>query len=162
ADDIVIFSKGQREQEKARTNSHLGPLPGAGERPFRVSPGGGEPRLGEPGQPAFPTSMQVRDVLSAASSEGRALGQAPAARIAPATTRPAQATPLYGPLEVPEGDDEGPPEGLTLDVAMERLARANYSLRTKFQELPKAQADILSAGLRANPLVFASADGVPY
>ena len=38
----------------------------------------------------------------------------------------------------------------------------NYGLRTKFQEIPKAQADILSAGLRANPLVFASADGVPY
>ena len=47
ADDIVILSKGQREQEKSRTNSHLGSTPGAGERLFRQNPGGGEPRLGE-------------------------------------------------------------------------------------------------------------------
>ena len=40
--------------------------------------------------------------------------------------------------------------------------RSTTGFRTKFQEIPKAQADILSAGLRANPLVFASADGVPY
>lgn len=162
ADDIVILSKGQREQEKARTNSHLGPLPGTGERPFRVNPGGGDPRLGEPGGGPFRTSMQSRDVLSAASSEGRATGAAGRARILPPAIRPTQGTPLYGPLEVPEGDDEGPPEGLTLDMAIERLAQVNYGLRTKFQELPKAQADILSAGLRANPLIFASADGVPY
>ena len=162
ADDIVILSKGQREQEKARTNSHLGPTPGAGEQAFRQNPGGGEPRLGEPGGGAFRTSMQARDVLSAASSEGRAIGQAGQARILPPAIRPAQATPIYGPLEVPEGYDEGPPNGLTLDMAIERLAQVNYGLKTKFQEIPKAQADILSAGLRANPLVFASADGVPY
>ena len=30
ADDIVILSKGQREQEKSRTGTHLGPSPGAG------------------------------------------------------------------------------------------------------------------------------------
>ena len=45
---------------------------------------------------------------------------------------------------------------------MSGSSQVNYGLRTKFQEIPKAQADILSAGLRANPLVFASADGVPY
>jgi outer membrane protein, heavy metal efflux system len=162
ADDIIILSKGQREQEKARASSHLGPTPGAGERPFRQNPGGGEPQLGEPGGGAFWTSMQARDVLSAASSEGRAIGQAGPARIVPPQVRPSQAMPIYGPLEVPEDYDEGPPNGLTLDVAIERLAHVNYGLRTKFQEIPKAQADILSAGLRANPLVFASADGVPY
>ena len=63
---------------------------------------------------------------------------------------------------MPESYDEGPPNGLTLDMAIDRLPQVNYGLRTKFQEIPKAQADILSAGLRANPLVFASADGVPY
>ena len=163
ADDIIILSKGQREQEKARTNSHLGSLPGAGERSFRQDPGGGEPRLGEQlGGGAFRTSMQARDVLSAASSEGWNVGQARTARILPQAIRAAQATPIYGPLEVPESYDEGPPNGLTLDMAIDRLPHVNYGLRTKFQEIPKAQADILSAGLRANPLVFASADGVPY
>ena len=162
ADDIVILSKGQREQEKSRTSSHLGPTPGTGERPFRLNPGGGDPRLGEPGGGPFRTSMQARDVLSAASSEGRAIGPGGQARILPPAIHPAQAMPLYGTLEVPEDSDEGPPDGLTLDMAIERLVQVNYGLRTKFQEIPKAQADTLSAGLRANPLVFASADGVPY
>jgi len=163
ADDIVILSKGQREQEKARTNTHLGPSPGAGERTFRANPGGGEARLGEtPGGAARPASMQQRDVLSAASSEGRGLAPTGAARIAPPARRPALAAPIYGTLDVPDGTDDGPPGGLTLDAAIARLTQVNFGLRTKFQEIPKAQADILSAGLRANPLVFASADGVPY
>lgn len=164
ADDIVILSKGQREQEKARTTTtHLGGIPGVAGSPFRANPGGGEARLGEPpGGVARPASMQQRDVLAAASSEGRMIGQSAAARIAPPAMRPGPKAPIYGPLEVPDGTDDGPPVGLTLDAAIERLTQVNYGLRTKFQEIPKAQADILSAGLRANPLVFASADGVPY
>jgi cobalt-zinc-cadmium efflux system outer membrane protein len=164
ADDIVILSKGQREQEKARTTAtHLGSIPGGGGSPFRANPGGGEARLGEPLGGAVPSvSMQQRDVLSAASSEGRALPSAGAARIAPTVRQPSARAPIYGQLEVPDGTDDGPPDGLTLDAAIARLSQVNYGLRTKFQELPKAQADILSAGLRANPLVFASANGVPY
>src|SRR5262249_59735682 len=65
-------------------------------------------------------------------------------------------------LERPAREDEGPPDGLTLDAAIDRLVRANYDLRTKFQEIPKADADILSAGLRLNPILFASADNIPY
>ena len=163
ADDIIILSKGQREQERAKTNTHLGPSPGAGEAPFRVTPGAGEARLGEqPGGPGFTSTMQQRDVLSAASSDGRSISQVRPARIAPSARIQSQKIPIYGPLEVPDVSDEGPPDGLTLDTAIERLAQVNYGLRTKFQEIPKAQADILSAGLRGNPLVFASADGVPY
>ena len=164
ADDIVILSKGQREQEKARTTTtHLGGIPGVGGSPFRANPGSGEPRLGEPpGGAVTSPSMRQRDVLSAASGEGRALPPAGAAKIARPATRPGQALPIYGPLEVPGGTDDGPPDGLTLDMAIARLSQVNYGLRTKFQEIPKAQADILSAGLRANPLVFASTDGVPY
>ena len=163
ADDIVILSKGQREQEKARSGTHLGPSPGAGERSLRANPGGGDARLGEPpGGKAGPTTMRQREVLAAASSEGRSIGQPGAARIAPPARQPGLKTPIYGPLEVPDVADDGPPNGLTLDAAIARLSQLNYGLRTKFQEIPKAQADILSAGLRANPLVFASADGVPY
>lgn len=130
ADDIVILSKGQREQEKAKTNTHLGPSPGTGERPFKASPGAGEARLGEqPGGSRAPVSMQQRDVLSAASAEGRSFGQAGAARIAPLPTTPSQKVPIYGPLDLPAGDDEGPPDGLTLDMAIERLKQANFGSR---------------------------------
>lgn len=163
ADDIVILTKGQREQDKAKATSHLGPAPGTASRSFKANPGAGETRLGEtPGGARTTSSMQKRDVLSAASSEGRNFDQAGAVRIAPLPTAPNQRTPVFGPLDLPAGDDEGPLDGLTLDMAIERLKQANFGLKTKFQEIPKAQADILSAGLRANPLVFASADGVPY
>ena len=55
ADDIMTWSKGQREQERARTNTHPGLIARSGEKhPFRVTPGAGEARLGEqPGGPGF-------------------------------------------------------------------------------------------------------------
>ena len=50
--------------------------------------------------------------------------------------------PLYGPLALPTGaEEEGPPGGLTLDMAIERLVHENISLRSRFLEIPKAQAD---------------------
>jgi cobalt-zinc-cadmium efflux system outer membrane protein len=70
---------------------------------------------------------------------------------------------LYGPLAIPSGPaEEGPPDGLTLDAAIERLVEANLTLRAMYHEIPKAQADILTAGLRANPLLFFDAQRVPY
>ncbi len=47
-------------------------------------------------------------------------------------------------------------------MAIERLVRENLDLRARFHEIPKAQADILTAGLRANPLLFFDAQQVPY
>ncbi len=164
ADDIIILSKGQREQEKAKSsNTHLGNIPGSGGQAFRTNPGSGESRLGEPqGGAASSPTMRQRDVLTAASGAGTAPSPNGAARITTPALAPLPALPLYGQLEVPDQVDEGPANGLTLDDAIARLSQVNYGLRTKFQEIPKADADILSAGLRANPLVFASADSVPY
>lgn len=74
-------------------------------------------------------------------------------------TRP----PVYGPLELPEGDDDlGPADGLTIDQAIERLVRDNLDLKTQFFEIPQAEADVLTAGLRANPLFYADSTAVPY
>jgi cobalt-zinc-cadmium efflux system outer membrane protein len=160
ADEIVILSKGQREQERNRTTAtHLGAMPGLGGNRLPVAPGAGEAKLGEP---AARAPIEQRDVLSAASGEGRAPTPAGGARALQPAQTPAATVPIYGLLDVPVGSDDGPPDGLTLDMAIDRLLLMNYGLKTKFQELPKAEADILSAGLRGNPLVFASADNVPY
>ncbi len=59
-------------------------------------------------------------------------------------------------------EDEGPADGLTLDAAIERLLAANYDLAAKYQDIPKARADILSAGLRNDPVLFLSATQLPY
>ncbi len=161
ADDIVIISKGLREQESERTTSHLGESPGAGGSRLRIVPGSGAPRLGEN---TATTSVSQHDVLSAAAGGPRGvLSRAEPVIAAPAALAPmASPSPQYSFLEVPTEDDEGPADGLTLDIAIDRLVRANYDLRTKFQEIPKADADVLSAGLRGNPMVFGSADNVPY
>jgi cobalt-zinc-cadmium efflux system outer membrane protein len=69
------------------------------------------------------------------------------------------------PGALPDGDeeeDEGPPEGLTLDAAIERLLAVNLDLQALKQELPQAEADVLTAGLRTNPLLFADSQFIPY
>ena len=70
--------------------------------------------------------------------------------------------PQYGRLELTEVVNEGPPNGLTLDAAIDRLIQVNPDLLSKARELPKARADTVTAGLLANPIVFFSADMIPY
>ena len=56
---------------------------------------------------------------------------------------------LYGSLELPAHEtEEGPPEGLTLDQAIDLLKRQNLDLRAKQLEIPQARADVLTASLR--------------
>ena len=66
---------------------------------------------------------------------------------------------VIGPRDL---DDPGPPDGLTLDSAIVQLLRRNQDLRTKYHEIPQAEADILTAGLRGNPIIFWNAGGTPY
>jgi cobalt-zinc-cadmium efflux system outer membrane protein len=161
ADEVILLSKGARAQESVRTNTHLGTAPGAGGSRFAVVPRFGDPLLAKPTGDA---SMIRRDVLSAAAASPGAQplpGPAETLITPPRRLAPAE-LPLYGALEMPTQGEEGPPDGLTLDAAIDRLVRENFDLRTRYREIPKAQADILSAGLRGNPLIFASADNVPY
>jgi cobalt-zinc-cadmium efflux system outer membrane protein len=43
---------------------------------------------------------------------------------------------------------------MTLDAALERTLAANLDLRALRDEIPQADADILTAGLRTNPLLY--------
>lgn len=72
--------------------------------------------------------------------------------IAPRPVAPAPAMP---------GDD-GPPNGLTLESAIDHLLACNYDLRTKYQDIPEARADELTASLRNAPVVFLSGHQLPY
>jgi cobalt-zinc-cadmium efflux system outer membrane protein len=58
--------------------------------------------------------------------------------------------------------DEGAPQGLTLDQAIERLVRASITLRARSLEIPQAQADVLTAGMHANPIVYFDKQLIPY
>ncbi|MBX6312555.1 MAG: TolC family protein [Isosphaeraceae bacterium] len=162
ADEIIVISQGQRAKEQRRDSTHLGPIHGPGERYFAATPGSDEPRLGE----RFPEQRPL-DVTAAASAALR--GQAGIGAERPGLLPPAvpeaearPQPPLYGPQSLAALKDEGPPDGLTLEAAIARLVHANPDLAVKFREIPKADADILTAGLWGNPLIFAAFDQIPY
>lgn len=159
ADDIVLLSKGQRGREKARTTSHLGSAPGAGENPFRFRPGSNESRLA--GHAAAGTSAYPIGVLTAATGLPQIRNDNPP-RIQKPSTLVGESIPLYGAIDMADVENDGPANGLTFDTAVNLLVQRNTDLRTKFQEIPKAEADVLSAGLLANPLIFATSDANPY
>jgi cobalt-zinc-cadmium efflux system outer membrane protein len=70
---------------------------------------------------------------------------------------------ILGTLALPQGtEDQGPPSGLTLDEALQRLIRDNLELRSKWFEIPQGRADVLTASLRANPILYADSQLIPY
>jgi len=72
--------------------------------------------------------------------------------------------PFYGTLEIPTAAEAvlGPPDGLTLDQAIDRLVHENLDLLAKRYEIPQARADVLTASLRGNPIFYADSQLVPY
>lgn len=161
ADNIIgIISESRRSREQA--GNHLGVVHGTAERPFARIAGADTSRLGE----QLPGEGPV-DILQGASralqpgadvSAGSRPGILPPAIL----DRPRAEVPLYGPLTLPTAEEEGPPNGMTLEQAIGQLVAANPDLAVRFQEVPKADADILTASLYGNPLVLGSTDGVPY
>jgi cobalt-zinc-cadmium efflux system outer membrane protein len=71
--------------------------------------------------------------------------------------------PVYGQLDLPDVEtEEGPREGLTLDQAIELVVRNNLTLLALKYEVPMAQADVLTANLRQNPIFYADGQLLPY
>ena len=69
--------------------------------------------------------------------------------------------PAYGELDLPE-EMEGPPNGMTIDAAIELLVKQNLDLEAYRLEIPMADADLLTANLRANPIFYADTQLIPY
>jgi cobalt-zinc-cadmium efflux system outer membrane protein len=80
----------------------------------------------------------------------------PSQPVAPTTGR------FSGTLELPSEEDDGPPEGLTLDRAIGVTLERSLDLRAKFHEIPMARADILQANLRANPVFYQDGQLLQY
>ena len=140
-----------------RTESSLGLMPGGGGNLFGNAPGSERPIIGgAPGTttPLAPPSISDPSFGSYQNLGGMGLGLMP--ELPPADL------PVFGVLALPGDEDPGPRDGLTLDDALERLVRENLDLRSRFMEIPQARADILTASLYANPLVFFDSQLVPY
>jgi cobalt-zinc-cadmium efflux system outer membrane protein len=79
----------------------------------------------------------------------------------PEPLSPASA-PFSGTLEVPEADDDGPADGLTLDRAIEITLDRSLDLRSKYFEIDMARADTLQASLRSNPVFYQDGQLLQY
>ena len=171
ADDIIIAAQGKENAERNR-KSNLGRTPGTQTSPYKRSPGSSDVLLGvDPNRrlaplprltqrPGNPAEVRIPGPQRAEIGHGLAPAierlQAPPALPASGLAGPA------GSSGEDDDTDEGPPDGLTLDAAIERLLRCSSELRSKSLEIPQADADVLTAGLRENPLLFYSSDSVPY
>ncbi len=152
---------------------NLGPIPGSTEPAFGPGPGalapsmdlgggagatapgvlGGKRRTGR-----LPRGGKARPAASSlTATHGLALPEA-----LPAPPTVAGAPGLAAPIDITLLDDAGPPDGLTLDTAIERTMQANFDIRALRQELAQADADILTAGLRTNPLIYMDTQFIPY
>jgi outer membrane protein, heavy metal efflux system len=144
-------------QSPGSNTSVFGPTPGSGGGTF-ASPavGGGQILGGRPGTaaPRVPTS------ISTPGLGGNALAPTTVPAIPPVA--PLTEVPLYGTLELPSGPEDGPPDGLTFDQALEWMLRENLDLRARRIEIPSAKADVITAGLRGNPIFYADSQLNPY
>ncbi len=139
------------------TQSLLGPMPGGGGALPGVQPGRDELLLSRagPSVPRVPTSI----TMPGGTYQGPPTGRG----IAAPQPLPAPRPPFYGRLELPSGpQDDGPPNGLTIDHALDQYIHQNLDLRAQFLEIPQASADVLTASLRANPIFYADSQLIPY
>ena len=106
------------------------------------SPARGDPRrcpgrpLDDPGRQARTVGPPGADLRSAGRARGSGWRPTQGVTLPPAI--PFTEVPLYGPLSIPAAaEDEGPPDGLTLDMAIERLVRENLDLRAAVPRDPQ-------------------------
>ncbi len=152
----------------------LGPIPGDGSASLGTPPG------------ALQTNASFTDPAGSTAGSGFGAGRRRTGRLPGKRTGQAAAvsSALPPPLDLPEPmttpvnaesgdipmlvvdlaliDDPGPDDGLSLDEAIDRLLAANLDIRGLRQELTQADADIITAGLRTNPLIYMDSQLIPY
>ncbi len=141
-------------------NSALGQAPGSGGQGSSNGPDG--TLLG--GRPGPTTPKGINSSISTPGQQRSGFGVTERQGIAETPNQAPATIPTAGGLlsVPPTQENPGPPDGLTLDQAIDRLIRENLDLRAKSVEIPQARADTLTASLRANPVFYADAQLVPY
>jgi outer membrane protein, heavy metal efflux system len=140
-------------------NSLLGQAPGLGGGSYLNLPGTGGILGGRAGVSApkgIPTTISTP-----ATAAGPADMQMPISSPQPAPVSPT-ATPFYGTLEIVRQEDDGPPNGVTLERAIDITLERSLDLHSKFLEIPMARADILQANLRSNPVFYQDGQLLQY
>jgi len=152
---------------------NLGPIPGSTEPVFGPGPGALAPSAILSGAGGSPTpgilgGKRRTGILPRGGRAGPSASTLAATRgldlpeALPSPPASADGPDITAPIDIALLDDAGPPDGLTLDAAIERTMQANFDIRALRQELAQADADILTAGLRTNPLVYMDTQFIPY
>lgn len=171
ADDIIFISKGASNGRTKRQPAVMDQSLSDSIASLSYEPSGRDNPFAESTEPAHSSRSAAGRRPSLLAAMERSTARSRHSRPTPPRNRLGMRHPaavqhaaprLYGLLELPTGEWEGPPHGLTLDQAIARLLNANPELRAKRFQLPQARADVLSASQRANPLYFISANNVPY
>ena len=136
--------------------SQVGPALGASGTSAFDNPSFGQPISGRPGP-----SVSRAPIGGISPSQGIRPGEGAPSFTVPAVE--AAKIPGYGVMETEQlADVVGPADGMTLDRAIELLVQQNLSILALRYEIPMAQADILTASLRANPIFYADTQLIPY
>ena len=142
---------------------NFGPIPGSPEPSLGPGPGALEPSMlapetgfigGRRRAGRIPRPNKARQMTTESALAQRPVMSLPAPLPEHATTRS-----LASPSIV---EDEGTPEGLTLEAAIDQMLAANLDILALKYEIPQADADILTASLRANPLIYFDKQFIPY
>lgn len=147
---------------------NLGPVPGSTEPVLGPGPGTMDPAMNVPGGAGIlggarrvgrtPRGGRAQPAATFATSRGLQIPEP-----LPGPAQPAAQPPPAAPaLDERILDDPGPADGLTLDAAIERMMKANLDMRALRHEFTQADADVLTAGLRTNPLVYMDTQFIPY
>jgi cobalt-zinc-cadmium efflux system outer membrane protein len=139
--------------------SLLGQAPGSGGGLFPNLPGTGGILGGRPGvstPKGIPTTISTPGVAAGPADLQMSVTAPQPAPVSSTTTVP------YGTYELPAHEDDGPPDGLTLEQAIDITLEHSLDLRSKFFEIPMARADILQANLRSNPVFYQDGQLLQY
>ncbi len=161
ADDIIIAASEEKAKEEDEREGGLHRSPGEVSSLFgNLSEGIGTSLTDDPGRAH--RELLLRGVATDSYRMARRALQGEGGRarvpepLAPGSISIGSGLGGLGP------DDPGPAGGMTLEAAIARLMAANLELQITRHELSLAEAEVLTAGLRKNPLVFYDSTSVPY
>jgi cobalt-zinc-cadmium efflux system outer membrane protein len=144
---------------------NFGPIPGSTEPSLGPGPGALQPSTMAPESGLIGGRRRAGRIPRTKGNQitpAAALAQPPSMRLPAALPEHEAAT--RSPSETVSSviEDEGPADGLTLDAAIQRMLDANLDVLALKYEIPQADADILTAGLRTNPLIYFDDQFIPY
>ncbi len=142
----------------------FGPIPGSQEPSLGPGPGALEPSMLAPETGLIGGRKRAGRIPRAKNKQTSSveqMAQAPAMRLPSALPEHATLQPASPSLSLVV-EDAGPPDGLTLDAAIEQMLAANLDILALKYEIPQADAEIITAGLRTNPLIYMDAQFLPY